>query len=203
MIGFSDPFNLPVQTDKEISERLGCKFIELKRDKDEDEKIALCLPTEKARECLGLFNKWVLCCPAMHTPSRTPKEDQLTLIKAIHLVDHVLRIMFDLQYKRQGKAIKKENKGNKTRIHQYGLQNSHDFTRFKQDLSHEKGKPILPAWEVVSPGDLHESDILAVEGVLVQPAASFRKRQSRQCSLKYLPGIEEGHIRPLKIQKNA
>ena len=205
VLGFSDPFKLPNRTDKEISERLGCKLVKLKKDKKSKEKETLCIPPKKSRELLQLFNKWTLCNLEMHTPSRTPnlgpKEDQLTLVKALHLVNHVLSIMFDMQYKRQGNSKRTMKKGKFSCLYTYSLQESQDFTRFKSDLSHEKGKPILPAWALTGPGDLKESEILAVKDDIVQPAASFINRQTNHCNLKYLPGIEEGHIRPLKRQK--
>ena len=162
VLGFSDPFNLPDLTDKEISERLGCKPVKLKKGNKSDEKETPCVPPNKSRELLKLLNKWTVCRPEMHTPSSIPKEDQLTLVKVLNLVNHVLVIMFDLQYKRQGKAKKKTYKTKSTYLYTYSLQESHVFTRFKSDLSHEKGKPIIPAWALIGRGDLKESELLAV-----------------------------------------
>ncbi len=150
-----------------------------------------------------LISERTMCSTQMHTPSWTPREDQLTLVKLLHLViNHVLTFMFDLQYKRQGRIKQTTNKLKTLFLYTYIPQESKDFTRFKLDHSHEKGKPIIPAWALVGPGDLNESEILAVGGGLVQPASSLINRQTNHCKLKYLPGIEEDHIRPLKIQKN-
>jgi hypothetical protein len=61
VVGFPDPFNLPVQTDKKMQERLGCVRTALRGVKVHG------IPVEKAKEILSLFRRWVCC-----RPGRTP-----------------------------------------------------------------------------------------------------------------------------------
>jgi hypothetical protein len=147
LTGVSDPFQLPVQTDKNISERLGCLLVKIPTDKHnklgEDSKKKLYLPLDKAKEVLGLFKTWVLCKPEMHTPSRIPRADELTLVKALHLLNHVLQIMFDMEYKRQA-GSRQQLKGE--RIFTYALRESIDFIRFKPGVKQETNFPIVPTW---------------------------------------------------------
>jgi hypothetical protein len=183
VLGYSDPFNLPVQTDVEISSRLGCTLVISK------EKEVLYVSRKSATELLRLLDAWILCSPEMHTPRRIPAEDQLTFIKAMHLVNHVLCIMFDLQYERQGKPIRKTRNKIQTLTYTYALQESLLFTRFKPDLSHERKKPVIPAWSTGNIRDLRPSEILAVKGDIVQPAAEFMSLKSDQCMLRPMDGI--------------
>jgi hypothetical protein len=183
VLGYSDPFNLPVQTDVEISSRLGCTLVISK------EKEVLCVPLAKAVELIALFDAWILCRPEMHTPSIIPKESHLTFIKIMHLVDHVLCIMFDLRYTRQGRGKRKMSNGISVCTYTYALQESLLFTRFKPDLSHERKKPVIPAWSTGNIRDLRPSEILAVKGDIVQPAAEFMSLKSDQCMLRPMDGI--------------
>jgi len=190
-LGFSDPFNLPVQTCQELHERLGCVIV------THEEHSVLSVPKEKARKLLCLFRRWVCCSPGMHTPHRMPREDSLSFIKAMHLANHVLVTMFDLQYRRIS-IERKMKRGVRTCIYTYTLHESSNFTRFPNRV---KGKPMLPAWSAFSPGDLRESHILAVRNDLVQPAVQFSKRQSHSYRLKSFAGIHRNDLRPVKMQK--
>jgi hypothetical protein len=185
VLGFSDPFNLPVQTDIEISARLGCTLVIL----GEKEVLSVC--RENAKQLLSLLDAWILCRPEMHTPWRIPAEDELTFIKTMHLVNHVLCIMFDLQYERQGKPIQKTRNKIRTLTYTYALQESLLFTRFKPDLSHERKKPVIPAWSTGYVADLPSSELLAVKGDMVQPAAAFMSLKSDQCRLRPMDGIKK------------
>ncbi len=125
-----------------------------------------------------------------------PCAGDLTLVKALNLLNHVLKIMFDMEYKRQAGSRQQLKGGD---IFTYALRESIDFIRFKPGVKQETIFPILPAWATEeSPGlwtgDLSEQEVLAVCKGLVQPAASFTSRQTSEYRLKESPGIEIHHV---------
>jgi hypothetical protein len=189
VLGFPDPFSLPIQKDTELSARLGCTLV------ISEEKEILFVPDENARKLLRLLNVWISCRPVMHAPFRIPTENQLTFVKIMHLANHVLRIMFDLQYIRCGTAKQTLCNGKRSYAHTYALQESVLFTRCKS----EKNKPVVPAWATDPPRDLEESEILAVRNDIVQPAAPFTIRQSSQYTLQHFEGIQKVHMQELEI----
>ena len=193
MTGVQDPFQIKQETNQEIAERLGCQLVKLVGKNGKSEREQLVLPPVKAKEVLDRFRDWVQVRPELHTPYRTPKVDELTLVKALHLLDHVLRIMFDMEYGRVGESMKRCN-GKRVNVYTHALQDSPDFQRFKPDQPMDKHKPVVPAWVSVCPADLPESQLLAVKGDMVQPAAAFTRRQTNDFRLKCLPGIEKHHV---------
>ena len=198
MVGVPDPFNIPVLTEKEISDRLECQLITLTNKDDEEGKKSrevLCLSVTKKQEILDLFNQWVLCKPEIHTPRCMPGAIPLSLVKAVHLLDHVMEIMFDMRYKRQENSTRSSRKEKHKRNYAYEALESSDFTRCTSDIT----KPILPIWST-HVHNLTEPNILQVGKGVVQPSLHLNERQAGKLKLWDLPGIIPGHL-GLKTKK--
>jgi hypothetical protein len=203
--GVPDPFNLPDLTDREIAERLECHDVVVKvRDKNniESERVVRMVSPRMAKKLRDIALRWIKCRPEMHTPFRTPRENEFTFVKALHLMNHMLKIMLDSTYLRHGRPLRKVIKGCEVVTHNYTLQQYEDFTRFRSDLTHEKGKPVLPPWAKSPPRDLRESDILTVGDDIVQPAEAFLRRQTVHCKLRPKRGIKSDDLRPVKRAKH-
>ena len=203
--GECDPFALVQMQEEDISARLGCSVMQVavtKKDALAYEE-QLCLSQEKKEEFLGVFDRWTRLKPELHaTQLLRRRTGPLSLVKAVHALNHVLTITYDMGFSRDTGLKWKGKK----RICTYSQRESTDFPRLASDLTGDKSKPYLPPWPSRPPGDLTARDLLEVNFAkgLIQAGFGFLKRQSVDTCMKSLPREEQLDIdRAQKRQKTS
>ena len=186
VVGSPDPFALPPRTEEDLAARLRCETLRAgARDKE-----MLCLTPEGKRGFVDCFTRWVLCRPDAHTPRSMPGTGPLRLSKALYLLNHVLRTMYDMEYRRLPNPRMRAGR----RIHVYAPLESQDFPRAVAECP--PGKPTVPAWAPGPVRDLAEADVLQVQGPVVQPAFEFAVRQGVNFCVHDMPSITHAHLFP-------
>jgi hypothetical protein len=117
-----------------------------------------------------------------------PGPGPLRLSKALYLFNHVLRVMYDMEYRRLPNSRMRGGR----RIHVYATVESEDVPR----ATAVPGRPPVPAWAPAPVSDLAEGDILQVQGPVVQPAFEFASRQGVNFCVHTMPPITPAHLFP-------
>jgi hypothetical protein len=186
--GEGDPFALSQAPEEEIAARLECSLMQVATGCKKGEMVyaeQLCLSQRKKEEFLNVFDKWVLLKPELHGCQIVRyRAGPLSLVKVVHVLDHVLSIAYDMKYKRDT-VVKWKGK---QRMHTYSPVESVDFPRLNSDLTGDKTKPYILPWPSVSPGDLCQRDLLEINYTqgLIQTGFGFLKRQAVDSCVKSL-----------------
>jgi len=189
--GVSDPFAMPGLTEEQIAEHVGTEMVKI-RNKTGKEKEKLCLTSDSRERVLRHLNEWISTSPELHTPFRLPGYGPLTLVKAMHLLDHVLATMYDMRYVREKNAKKK----GQARIHRYSLVETTDFAVLLPGQPRSRDLPNIPPWAQAPIEDLAERDILQAADGIVQIAPRYAKRQAENFARNKLPGILPEDVEP-------
>ena len=188
-----DPFAIPTMTEEQIAEHVGCEMQWCKSKDKRKGKEKLCLTLESKDRILKHMEEWIIIRPELHTPYRMPpKFAPLTLVKAMHLLDHVLATMYDMRYVRE----KNPKKSNQTRVHKYSLVETSDFAINEPDKPSSKVLPNISPWATAPVEDLAEGEVLLAAGANIQIAPKYAKRQAENHSRNKLPPILPGDIEP-------
>ena len=188
--GLADPFALPERSEDELQRRLQCELVRTVNAAGAARE-TLCLSEPSKAAFVACFTRWVLCRPDTHTPRSMPGAGPLRLSKALYMLNHVLRIMYDMEYRRLPNSRMRGGR----RVHIYGLLESQDFPRMGQGLP-PRGKPIVPSWTTASVPDLAEGEVLQAHAGVVQPAFEFAVRQGVNFCVHTLPPISHAHLFP-------
>jgi len=197
-LGVHDIFNVPIMSESQIRERLNCIYLKSDTPKQRD---VWCVPMDVKQEFLQLLDNWIACKPEIYTPYFMPcLSKQLTIVKTLHLVDHVYHTMFDASYKRTDKVCRKRGE---VRDCFYEFMMSKNFAVELPDGSHCRTKPPIPAWIFENPMELAEHQLLQVGPGFVQPSTELARRLIGELSLQNLPVIMPEHIRPRERTSHA
>jgi len=124
--GESNPFKLAqkIYSEEEISRRLQCQLIKIPCKSKKGTKEELCLSPAKKQEFVAIVRTWLNCNPRMYHLYSMPGEGLLTMMKAIHILDRVLEIMFDMRFTTHEKSIRQPREDGRRRVYSYGARES-------------------------------------------------------------------------------
>jgi len=151
--GELDPFKLTqkIHSELDIKERLQCSFLPYttkKRTKDE-----YCLSQAKKQDFITLYDLWHECNPKLYQIRDIPREGPLKIGRAIHIMDKMLEIMFDMRFTMRTNIRRLIIDGVQRTIHLYVARES---TKFKMSWKVDTASPAS-ASKVASLSAIQES----------------------------------------------
>ena len=190
--GATDPFQIPDLSSTVIAARLQCQTVTTTvrgKNGDREKNETLLSPASK-KLVMDAYNAWILTHPPLHTPFRLHKSGPLSLIKAMHMLDHVLKTMYDMTYQREGerKMVKGE------RMSMYSASESTDFPRVNEDFSFHKTKPSINRWISSSLTDLVEAGTLRVGKRFLQLGEEYICRRGGHVNSSQFPPVQPEHV---------
>jgi hypothetical protein len=188
--GSPDPTAIPGQSDLVIAERLGCSYVT--NDKEESQQ---CVSPEIRTRFLGLFDQWITTNPSLYSPRRYFHDKHLSLQRVLHLFNFLLGTMYASSYEREGS--RKQSASEK--FHMYALIQSPLFTRASasggQASSDPEDKPFIAPWPKATPEILPVTDLIEIQGDVVQPARELKRSLGLEYFSKDYPSIKPEDLR--------
>jgi hypothetical protein len=169
--GSLDPTTIPGQSDLVIAERLGCSYV------PNDKESQLCVSPEVRTRFLGLFDKWIATNPSLFSPRRYIHDKHLSLRRVMSLSNFLLGTMYASSYDREGSRKQSASEP----FYMYALHQS--------PLFNQADKPSIAPWPKATPEILAETDLIEIQGDVVQPARGLRRSLGLEYSSKDYPTI--------------
>ncbi len=152
-----------------------------------DGKRSLCVSQAAKKEIMEIFDRWVRISPLVHHLYRYPMGPCLTLTKALHLLNHILGIMYDIAYERQGNRKQSDSET----FFMYALRGSKLFSERLEGERYDQTKPSIEPWLTQSLPNLRKEDLVELQGGIIQPGREYSRRQGARYSSRDLPGIKD------------
>jgi hypothetical protein len=193
--GGRDPFSIPDTTSSTLISRLECEVV-VNTIKGGNERQDHHVSSAMSKQVADSYKAWVLTNPSLHTPSRLYMGGPLPLAKAVNMLNHVLVIMYDTTFKREGNTKK-----NGERTYTYVARESQDFPRVNLDFSCHKTKPSVKLWANAPLHDLSEAEIIQVGKRHLQLAPGYAARQGGDYSRHAMSPIRPEDLLPVSKKR--